>query len=50
MFGVLIFSDEGESSGSYRVETPGSNTVHGYDFFISVFSLLSQVVGHSVLK
>ena len=47
--GVSIFSGKAERSGSYRLETPGSNPIQGYNFFfIFLFSLLPQVLGHSV--
>ena len=35
--GVLIFSGKAERSSSYRVEIPGSNPIHEYDFFIPYF-------------
>ena len=41
---------EAERSGSYIVEAPGSNPIYGYGFFISLFSLPLQVLGHSVLN
>ena len=48
--GVLIFSGKTERSGSSSVEFLGSNPLHRYDCFISLFSLSPQVVGHSLLN
>ena len=35
--GVLIFSGETERSGSYRIDPPCSNPLHGYDFLFPYF-------------
>ena len=48
--GVLIFSGEAERSGSYRVEAPGSNPIHRYDFsYFLIFSSTTFLGPHSVL-
>ena len=48
--GFLIFNGKAERSGSSSVEFLGSNPLHRYDSFISLFSLSPQVVGHSLLN
>ena len=37
--GVSIFSGKAERSGSYRLETPGSNPIQGYNFFLFSYFL-----------
>ena len=34
---MLIYSGQTERSGTYRVETPGSNPIHGYDLYFPYF-------------
>ena len=47
---ILIFSGEVEISDSFRVETPGSNPIHGYDFLFPYWEKVSKIHDNSEFK